>query len=291
MNTDREAIRPLSQIRAHLLESVADPRPFKFPSAFLSHRIRITDSQVKIPALKYLKSISAAFVLLGAAVFGVAQQPEGTKHNARPEVATPTPAPVRTVNQDSNSTNFTYEFTQPEFYVRRITIEHDADGRGRLTFERMRQETPVVEPLEFSTTTLARVSGLWRSLNFLESKEDYQSEKQFPHLGSMRLTMDQKGSERTAEFNWSKNKDAFDLVSEYRRIADQAILLFDISVARETRPLDAPKLMEELESLFKRNALTDPKQLLPLLRDITSDEHLPLIARNHAARLIKKIEK
>ena len=103
--------------------------------------------------------------------------------------------------------------------------------------------------------------------------------------------MEQDGNKRTAQFNWSKNKDAFDLVSEYRRIADQAILLFDISVARETRPLDGPKLMEELETLFKRNALADPKQLLPLLRDITSDEHLPLIARNHAARLIKKIEK
>ena len=49
--------------------------------------------------------------------------------------------------------------------------------------------------------------------------------------------------------------------------------------------------MEELEIQLKRNGLSDPKQLLPLLKDITSDEHLPLIARNHAARLIKKIEK
>jgi hypothetical protein len=49
--------------------------------------------------------------------------------------------------------------------------------------------------------------------------------------------------------------------------------------------------MEELESQLKRNGLSDPRQLLPLLRDISTDEHLPLIARNHAARLIKKIEK
>lgn len=170
-------------------------------------------------------------------------------------------------------------------------IEHDAEGRGRITFERMRQDTPIVEPLEFSATTLERLSGLWRSLNFLESTEDYQSDKQFPHLGTMRVTMDQEGKKRTAEFNWSKNKDAFDLVTEYRRIADQAILVFDISVARETQPLNGPKLMEEIEQQLKRNGLTDAKQLLPLLRDITSDEHLPLIARNHATRLIKKIEK
>lgn len=246
---------------------------------------------MKILAFKHLKLSPAAFVLLGAAVFGVAQQPTGTKHNARPEVASPTPAPVNSETKKADSAKFIYDFNQPEFYVRRITIEHDAEGQGRITFERMRQETPIVEPLEFSATTRARVSGLWRNLNFLGSTEDYQSEKQFPHLGTMRLTMDQGGNKRTAEFNWSKNKDAFDLVSEYRRIADQAILVFDISVARETQPLNGPKLMEEIEQQLKRNGLADPKQLLPLLRDITSDEHLPLIARNHAARLIKKIEK
>jgi uncharacterized protein (UPF0147 family) len=30
--------------------------------------------------------------------------------------------------------------------------------------------------------------------------------------------------------------------------------------------------------------------LVPLLKDISTDEHLPLIARNHALRLLKKIE-
>ncbi len=75
----------------------------------------------------------------------------------------------------------------------------------------------------------------------------------------MRLTMDQNGSKRTAEFNWSKNKDAFDLVSEYRRIADQAILLFDISVARETQPLNGPKLMEETRSATQTQRTCRPK--------------------------------
>jgi hypothetical protein len=29
--------------------------------------------------------------------------------------------------------------------------------------------------------------------------------------------------------------------------------------------------------------------LLPLLEDLSTDEHVPLIARNHAQRLVKKI--
>ncbi len=240
---------------------------------------------------KPLTILPAAFVLLGAAVFGVAQQPTEGKHNTRPEVSTPAPAPAPPDEKKNGSAKFFYEFTQPEFYVRHITIEHDANGRGRIVFERLHQETPIVEPLEFSSTTLERISGLWLALGFLSSEEDYQSERQFAHLGTMRLSMEQDTRKRTAEFNWTKNRDAFALVNEYRRVADQAILVFDISVARETQPLNGPKLMEALELLLKRNGLSDPRQLLPLLRDITSDEHLPLIARNHAARLIKKIEK
>ena len=98
-------------------------------------------------------------------------------------------------------------------------------------------------------------------------------------------------SKCTAEFNWTNNKDAFQLANEYRRVADQAILVFDISVARETQPLNTPKLMDKFELQLKRNGLSDPRQLIPLLEDISTDEHLPLIARNHALRLIKKIEK
>jgi uncharacterized protein (UPF0147 family) len=107
----------------------------------------------------------------------------------------------------------------------------------------------------------------------------------------MRLKMERDSRKRTAEFNWTNNKDAFSLANEYRRVADQAILVFDISLAREVQPLNAPKLMEEFELQLKRNGLSDAQQLVPLLKDISTDEHLPLIARNHALRLIKKIEK
>ncbi len=95
---------------------------------------------------------------------------------------------------------------------------------------------------------------------------------------------------RVAEFNWTNNSDASTLVSEYRKAADQAILVFDISIARENQPLNAPKLMEAMESLLNRNGLSDPRQFF-LLQDLSTDEHVPLIARNHALRLIKKIQK
>ncbi len=221
----------------------------------------------------------------------MAQQTSGSKQNARPEVAAPGGPPASAGEKEKSSARYFYEFTQPQFYVRHIVLEHDANGRGQITFAMLNEETSITEPLELSQAVVSRIAALWHALGFLDSQEDYQSERKYPHLGTMRLRMEQESRKRTAEFNWTNNKDAFALVEEYRRAADQAILVFDISVARESQPLNGPKLMEQIESMLRRNVLSDPRQLLPLLKDISTDEHLPLIARNHALRLIKRIEK
>jgi hypothetical protein len=240
---------------------------------------------------KHLQFLPAAFVVLSAAVFGAAQESSGIKHNTRPDAAAPAATPAPLAKTEKDSARFSYEFTQPEFYIRHIRIEHDANGRGVIKFERLHDETVYEEPLELSAAAGMRVSSLWQALHFLDSEEDYQSDRQYAHLGTMRLKMERDLRKRTAEFNWTNNKDVFALANEYRRLADQAILVFDISVARESQPLNTPKLMEEFELQLKRNGLSDPQQLVPLLKDISTDEHLPLIARNHALRLIKKIEK
>jgi hypothetical protein len=103
--------------------------------------------------------------------------------------------------------------------------------------------------------------------------------------------MDDGKRHRTAEFNWSDNKTAWALANEYRRVADQAILIFNIKLAREMQPLNAPSLLNEMDSMLKRDGLSDPQQLVPLLNELKTDEHIPLIARNHADRILKKIEK
>ena len=191
----------------------------------------------------------------------------------------------------TDAVKYTYEFSQPKFYIKHIVLEHDANGRGTVTFERLNEDTPIVEPIELSTDALARINSSWQALQFLETETNYQSDKQFPHLGTMRIGMQRGDRKRIAEFNWTNNSDALKLINEYRKAADQAILVFDIALARENQPLNAPKLMELMESLLKRDGLSDPRQLLNLLQDLSTDEHVPLIARNHALRLIKKIEK
>ena len=228
-------------------------------------------------------------IVASAAFCVAAQESPSHKQNARPESSASAPAP-RAATANGGAPRFSYEFTQPQFYLRHIVIEHDASGHGKVTFERLNEEVPIVESLEISPAALGRISALWQALRFLESDINYQSDKQFPHMGTMKLTMTEGEKKRTAEFNYSNVKEAAELAREYRRVADQASFVFDISVARENQPLNAPKLMEAFESLLKRNALSDPQQLVPLLKEISSDERLPLIARNHALRLLTKIK-
>lgn len=233
------------------------------------------------------QGLPAALVILGAAIFTYAQNPGPTKHNTRPAQTATTPEAV--TESKSETVKYTYEFSQPKFVVKHIVLEHDANGRGTVKFERLNEDTPIVEPLALSPAALARINAAWQALQFLDSNTDYQSDKQFPHLGTMRIGMEHGTRKRVAEFNWTNNTNAETLIHEYRRAADQAILIFDISVSRENQPLNAPKLMEVMESLMKRNGLSDPEQLLPLLKDLSTDEHIPLIARNHALRIMKKI--
>jgi hypothetical protein len=226
-------------------------------------------------------------LILSAAVLAFSQE---IKRNDRP----PDPSASPQVPDDknpANATKYSYEFAQPQFLINHILIEHDAAGRGKISFTRKDEETPIVEPIELSIAALGRIRGLWTALRFLDSTENYQTAKSFAHLGVYHLRMDDGQRKRTAEFNWSHNKDAWALATEYRRASDQAILIFDLKLAREIQPLNTPQLMTLMESLLTRDGLSDPRQLVPLLNELKTDEHIPLIARNHAARILKKIEK
>ncbi|MDX6692990.1 MAG: hypothetical protein QOF02_593 [Blastocatellia bacterium] len=186
---------------------------------------------------------------------------------------------------------YSYEFSQPAFFIRHIVISHDENGRGEISFERKDNDVAIVDPIALSPAALVRVKALWDALRFMDSTASYQADKQFPHLGTMRLSMTRGEQSRVAEFNWTHDENASALVNEYRRVADQAIFIFNITLSRQNQPLEAPKLLDELDRLYKRNGLSDPQQLAPLLQELANDERIPLIARNHATRLLKQIQK
>lgn len=194
----------------------------------------------------------------------------------------------------ADGARYSFEFAQPAFIVSRYVIEHDAAGRAKISFQKKTDglnQPPVVEPFDISPAASARILSAWEALKFLDSQADYQADKQFPHLGVMKLRLKSGGREREAEFNWTRDDNVEALVREYKSLAEQQLFVFDMSLARQYQPSEAIKVLKRLESLLKMGSISDPPQLLPLLRDLTTDERIPLIARNHAERLIKQIEK
>ncbi|HLL72716.1 MAG TPA: hypothetical protein VK363_14835 [Pyrinomonadaceae bacterium] len=232
--------------------------------------------------------------------------------------ASPTPAPSKANNRDTTAAGapaasqspakavttsakaeaasttaarYFYEFKQPDFLISRVMIEHDAAGRGQISFVRKNSEEVFTDPLEIAPAALARIKAAWDALKFLDSDTSYQDEKQFPHLGTMTLRMREGTRERTAEFNWTHHEQAGALVKEYRGIGEQQLFIFDVTIARQYQPSDTIKIFKRLESLLDRKEISDTTQLVGLLRDLETDERIPLMARNHATRLLKKIEK
>jgi hypothetical protein len=211
-----------------------------------------------------------------------------TKKNERPTNGN---SNNQTVVKNETAPNYFYEFSQPNFVVSKIFIEHDENGKGKITFMKKDWEETDSDPIQISATALERIKNAFAELDFLNSTENYQYEKDYPHLGNIVIKLRRDGRERETKFNWTQNPKARILYDEYRKIGNQFLWVFDMNVARVNQPLDAPKLMDLLDRNIQRNEISDSVQMIPFLKELANDERIPLIARNHALRLITEIEK
>ena len=256
------------------------------------------------------KLLAAAFVLTFSITVGAQVRKRNAANRPAPsvEAPSPTPPPVSPKKNErpaagngslaARSTNtpaaklpaYHYEFSQPDFTVSKVVIAHDENGNGTVSFQKKDFDEMVSDPIVVSAEALARINGALTALDFVNSAESYQYEKPYPHLGTIKIRIKKGAKERETEFNWTTNKDAKIVSDEYRKIGNQYIWMFDITVARENQPLNAPRLLDELDSLYKRKELSDPKQMIPLLRGLGDDERIPLIARNHAVKLVEEIQ-
>ena len=191
----------------------------------------------------------------------------------------------------ANDPVYFYEFTRPGFSYSRIVIEHDEAGKGKISFSKDGSEEMITDPVNMSAATIAKIDENLSGLSFLESTENYQYSRDYSHMGNTQITVKKNGRERTVKYNWTDNKNAKFLMDEYRRIANEYTWRFEISVARENQQLQTPAIMDALDSYLRRNEISDPVHMLPFLTGLTTDERLPLIARNHAVKIVKQIEK
>ena len=257
---------------------------------------------------KLVPYIMTATLVTTAAVAQTKKKPVVRKPASQTVVTkpqpTPSPTPEKTqkrnerpteVDQTPKIPQFTpvyfYEYSRPGFLVGKVWIEHDENGKGKITFQKQEFDEMITDPIELSAGTMDKLKAAFANLNFLNSTESYQYEKDYPHMGNIVITVKKDGKSRTAKYNWTVNKDAKQLMDTYRGIGQEYVWRFDINLAMEMQPLQTPGLMDEIVLYVNRNEIPDPPHLIPILTKLSNDERMPLMARNRAAKLIKEIEK
>ncbi|MBK7394190.1 MAG: hypothetical protein IPI64_12980 [Chloracidobacterium sp.] len=252
-------------------------------------------------------------ILLSAIPLALSAQ---VKKNPKPKPAAPvvtaTPAPTPTatstplpgkknerpvdVKKTTVSKSYTptyfYDFDRPGFTYSHIAIEHDANGKGQIALTKDGYDEIWTDPLQLTAATLEKINAALAALDFINSTESYQyPTRDYSHMGNMTLKVVRDGKERIAKYNWTENKEAMALMDEYRRISNEYTWRFEIILARENQPLQTPGLIEAIAAYINRKEISDPPHLIPFLTELTTDERLPLMARNRAAKLIEQINK
>jgi hypothetical protein len=185
--------------------------------------------------------------------------------------------------------SFNYKFEGPRFYLRIIEIDVGSNGTGDLKFTRGESDEVLDCKVNLQPPTVARIRQLYEASNFLASDTAYQDKRDMSHLGWITIGAKQAGRERKVRFNYTTNALVKELQDIFLGIAWQEIALFDIDNAERYQPLDLPKQLEILENDLKLGRIAEPIRVLTHLKEIAGDDSQPLIARNHAKRIVKAI--
>jgi hypothetical protein len=186
--------------------------------------------------------------------------------------------------------HYRYLFENPRFTTPVQELDFDGAGQGKFRFKR-KDSDEIVNKLSVSSEVLSQIQLLLDDMNFLASSEDYQHKKDFSHLGNMTITHSRGGKERTIRFNYTDNQSLTRLSEIFRGIITQETRIFELEAVLANDPISTPAQLRMLESELKSKHIADPHRFDPILKNLKSDESVPLIARNHADRLLKMIGK
>lgn len=225
--------------------------------------------------------LSSLLILAGMSVLASAQVPVERVQKA--EVSTAS-------HLTSSPAHYSYLFENDRFTTPLIEVDFDDAGRGKFHF-RKKDGQDITNELKVSSAVISQLRVLFNEANFLGSDEDYQHKKDFSHLGKVTIAYSDGARERRTSFNYTDNPSMNRVVEIFRNISTQENRVFEIEVTRENDPISMPAQMRMLESELKSKQIADPRQLVSLLEQLKTDESIPLIARNHADRLIKSIAK
>ncbi|MFZ4986282.1 MAG: hypothetical protein ACOYLF_12545 [Blastocatellia bacterium] len=193
------------------------------------------------------------------------------------------------VDAQDSGTTYRYFFENERFTTPYQEVVVDGEGRGHYRFKKKDMDEMTIS-FQVSPRVLTEIRSNLDRLSFLGSSEDYQHRKDFSHLGTMTLTVQAGDRRREIRFNYTDNEMVNDLVRIFRGLTVQENRIFEIDLVRSTDPISMPAQLRLLEGELKSRNIADARRFSQILKELTRDESVPLIARNHADRLLRLIE-
>src|SRR5260370_28681507 len=88
-----------------------------------------------------------------------------------------------------------YTFENPRFYIPWIQLDLSPEGVGSVRFRRGESDDTLDRKVKLLPSTLSRIAELIARSGFLTSGDDYQSKRDFAHLGWMTISVNQGGKQ------------------------------------------------------------------------------------------------
>lgn len=176
------------------------------------------------------------------------------------------------------------EGSTPEYLM--ITV--DSEGEGSYEGRRL-ADPPNARPLKLSPSTTKRLFELCDQLNHFESIA-LESGKKVANLGRKVLTYERGGQENRVEFNYTRRKEAQELVGLLEKISGVQEHLETLEYAIKYDRLSLPGELRRIQIDLERKALADPEMLVPVLEKIVRDRRFLNLAQSRAQNILDQIQ-
>ena len=169
----------------------------------------------------------------------------------------------------------------PEYFE----VEIDASGTARY------REDPEEEPLEFEVTSqdLATMLGYVESLEYFRispassRKVAFTGDKTFRYI-------DATGKSTETTFNYSENSDAHALLIWFLKVGETERHRIELGRLARFDRLGVNKRLLQFQVSLDKGRVISPKQMLPILQNISKDKKIIHLSRSRATALAERIE-
>lgn len=168
------------------------------------------------------------------------------------------------------------------------SITVDTTGAG--TYQgRQLDESPRPRALKLTPATTQRLFALAASMNNFHSIR-LESKLKVANMGEKTFIYRKGGQENKVEFNYTRNKDANDLLTLFQGIATVEQHITRLKYSSRYDALGLPSDLTRVEIDMNNNALVDPELMVPILTKIAGDSQYLHIAQLRAEYILRRIK-